>query len=96
MPASKPDPLYLIFEKHLNESQEKRLDKPAFIQRVLQDYLSNLKSHSIGLPAKLEPFVYEALTQQVHLMLIKKTYGFLSTHEYHQAKKEERNKKKPL
>jgi len=46
MLTSKPDPLYLIFEKHLKESQDGYFDKPTFIETVLKDYLSHLKKNT--------------------------------------------------
>lgn len=92
MLTSKPDPLYLIFEKHLNESQDGYFDKPTFIETVLKDYLSHLKKYAISVPSELEPFVHEELKQQINLMLLKKTYGFLTTQQYHQSKKNQRNR----
>jgi len=76
------DPLYVIFEQHLYNFQDSDLDRKTFIGNVLQDYLSYLRKLNISVPKSLEEPIVEELSSQIHMMLVKKIYGFLTIQDY--------------
>jgi hypothetical protein len=76
------DPLYVIFEQHLYNFQDSDLDRKTFIGNVLQDYLSYLRKLNISVPKSLEESIVEELSTQIHTMLVKKIYGFLTIQDY--------------
>jgi hypothetical protein len=89
---SQVDPLYVIFEQHLYNFQDSDLDRKAFIENVLKDYLSFLRRQNIVIPKALEASILEEFSSQVHTMLMKKIYGFLTIQDY--AKQSNDNKKR--
>lgn len=77
-----PDPLYVIFEQHLYHFQEDHLDRKTFIAQVINDYLSFLRKKNITVPRSLEDSIVQELAKQVHAMLTKKIYGFLTIQDF--------------
>ena len=77
-----PDPLYVIFEQHLYHFQDDDIDRKTFVIQVVQDYLSFLRQKKISIPRSLEGAIVEELAAQVHTLLIKKIYGFLTIQDY--------------
>jgi hypothetical protein len=85
MKQTQLDPLYVIFEQHLYNFQDPELDRKTFIQLVLQDYFSYLRKRNITVPKSLEEPIIEELSGQIHVMLVKKIYGFYSIQEYQKS-----------
>lgn len=77
-----PDPLYVIFEQHLYHFHDEGLDRKTFIAQVIKDYLAFLRKKNITVPRSLENSIIEELANQVHTMLVKKIYGFLTIQDF--------------
>jgi len=76
------DPLYIIFERHLYRSSTEGQSTQAFIDAVVQDYLSYLTTQDVHIPAKVRPALLEDLREEVREMTLKKTYGSVSVSEF--------------
>ena len=76
------DPLYVIFEQHLYNFQDSDSDRKTFIANVVAEYLTFLRKRNIAVPKSLETAIIEELGSQVHTMLIKKIYGFLTIQDF--------------
>ncbi len=81
-PLQKTDPLYTIFEQHLCNFQDPKLNPKGFSESVAQEYLVYLKKQKFSIPLLLEGAILEELELQIHTMLIKKIYGAFSIQEY--------------
>ncbi|MBI2712705.1 MAG: hypothetical protein HYX41_07630 [Bdellovibrio sp.] len=79
---NQPDPLYVIFENHLYQFQDDTIDRKTFVIQVVEDYLSFLRRKKIAIPRSLEGQIIEELANQVHTLLIKKIYGFLTIKDF--------------
>lgn len=89
--ASKnPDPLYSIFERHLHNFQDPNADRKIFIEGIVKEYITLLRSMGLLIPTEWEPQVVEELTLQVSTMLLKKIYGFFDLKDYTEKRTEKR------
>jgi hypothetical protein len=80
-------PLHAIFEDHLYNLQDPQLDRKAFIERVVREYLSYLRGLKITIPDLLRAAVQEELLDQVETMLLKRTYGTVTLQEFRKKAK---------
>ena len=76
------DPRYVIFEQHLYNFQDSDSDRGIFINNIIQDYFSYLRTKNIAVPKSLESAIGEELYTQVSHMLVKKIYGCLTINDY--------------
>ncbi|MBF0443875.1 MAG: hypothetical protein HQK54_18345 [Oligoflexales bacterium] len=87
--ATKDDPLVVIFEKRLKESDIN--DQGILIEEVLEEYFGYLRYLKVTVPSQIKPLVEEELRHQVKSMLSAKTYGCISLSDYrkkHQSEEE--------
>jgi hypothetical protein len=79
------DPLFVIFEQHLFNFKNSDSDRHAFVNGVIQDYISYLSKHNIVIPQALRHFTLEELTNQIQTMLVKKIYGCLTIQKFRES-----------
>jgi hypothetical protein len=76
------DPLYVIFEQHLFNFQDPNADRKKFINGIVKEYITRMRSLGLLVPSELESHIVEELSFQVNTMLVKKIYGCLTINEF--------------
>lgn len=77
------DPLYIIFEKKLFDTQNVKEEDFAF--SVVREYLDLIKDKQIVIPDVFFDETIETLIEEVKLMLVKKIYGYPGIKEYQES-----------
>lgn len=82
---SQRDPLFNIFEQHLFNALVEEETTEEFLDRVVKDYLCDLKSHGLIPPSQIQVLESD-LKEEVLEMLRKKTYGHYSLKEFRKSR----------
>jgi hypothetical protein len=80
------DPLYEIFEKHLNYCFTEGETNDEFIYRVVSEYIFHLFNQG-HIPKPFEDKIEEDIREEVEIMIKKKTYGHFNLDEFRKEKK---------
>jgi hypothetical protein len=81
-PLRQPDPLYVIFEKHLLHFDDAQIDRKTFVTNIVEEYFQFLAMRNVGVPGPMRDMVSEELSLQVTRMLVKKIYGCITLEEF--------------
>ena len=78
----KLDPLYTIFEKYLYDFNSNDDSEEAFVEKIVDEYISFLMKNKVTVPHRWEKQISLELQEQVRQMIRKKMYGCLSIEEF--------------
>lgn len=85
MKLTQDDPLYMIFEHHLFNYKDEEMDRTAFVEAVVNEYITFLRRKKIAVPHSMEHAVKSELGVQVKTLLMKRIYGCLTIGEFQQS-----------
>lgn len=85
--SAQNDKLYSLFEQHLSGVLDESTSPTDLVEKVVTEYLQTLAYQGYFTPPKLHESLVEELRDEVMGMYRKKTYGFLTLHEYKTTKR---------